>query len=253
MAEEKQAETTATTEVKTIPVTETETKTDSATTEATKVTPAKTETVDTKTKPVTETKTETKAKVEETPAEELKSLLDEAGEEKTETKDGETKVIPAKYEFKLPEGMTLDEASMKVVDPIFRELGLDNAQAQKLVDLQNQLTKDAQGKHEQAFNQYVEDLKVEAKTFFGIKLPEVMRNVARARDQFIHKELQEKLNISGLSNDKDVLVFLDKLGRTVGEGKFIEGKQSAPAKGDGKTQIEGVSLEKVYDKSYAQN
>src|ERR1041384_643199 len=59
-------------------------------------------TPDDKAKPATDTKAET-------PAEELKTLLDEAGEEKVETKEGEEKVIPAKYEFKLPEGMTLDE------------------------------------------------------------------------------------------------------------------------------------------------
>lgn len=240
MAEEVKSEVKVETPVAEVKV---ETKTAEVIPEAAKATAEKTPVVDNKTKPVTETKTETKA---ETPAEELKSLLDEAGEEKVETKEGEEKVVPAKYEFKLPEGMTLDEESMKAVEPIFKELGLDNAQAQKLVDLQNQLTKEAQTKHEQAFDRYVEDLKVEAKTFFGVKLPEVMRNVARARDQFIHKELQDKLNISGLSNDKDVLVFLDKLGRTVGEGKFVEGKQSAPARGDGTTKIEGTSLADVY-------
>lgn len=236
--------------IETAPIVETkETKITPAPTEATKVTPAKTDVVDNKTKPVTETKTETKA---ETPAEELKTLLDEASEEEVKLdKDGkpilaEAKIVPEKYEFKLPEGMTLDEASMEIVSPIFKELGLNNDQAQKLVDLQAQLTKQSQDAHVAQFDQYVEGLKKESKEFFGIKLPEVMRNVARARDQFIHKELQEKLNVSGLANDKDILVMLDKLGRTVGEGKFIQGKQSAPAKGDGSVKVEGATLADVY-------
>lgn len=236
MAEEAKPETPVVPEVKL------ETKTAPVVPEAAKATPAKIEAVEKKIPPVAEAKPETKA---ETPAEELKTLLDEASEEE-KTVEGEAKKVPEKYEFKLPEGMTLDEAAMAIVSPVFKELGLDNDQAQKLVDLQNMLTKDAATKHDVAFEQYKEDLKVEAKTFFGPKLQEVMKNVARARDQFIHKELQEKLNVSGLANDKDVLVFLDKLGRTVGEGKFLEGKQSAPAKGDGSVKIEGASLADVY-------
>lgn len=247
-----------TTEIKSV-VTK-ETKTTPAPTEAVKATPAKTDVVEDKSKPAKEAKAESKAEVKveknETPAEELKTLLDEASEEEVKLdkdgnpiKEAEAKALPEKYEFKLPEGVTLDEAALKLVDPIFRELKLDNEQAQKLVDIQIALNKQNEDAHTKAFDQYVEDLKVEAKTFFGIKLPEVMRNVARARDQFIHKELQDKLNINGLSNDKDVLVMLDKLGRVVGEGKFVEGKRSGPAKGQIGIQTptgKDATLEDVY-------
>ena len=199
-----------------------------------------------------EQKTETKEEVN--PAEELKTLLDEAGEVKLD-KDGkpiveqEAKVIPEKYEFKLPEGVSLEEAQLAIITPVFKELGLDNSQAQKLLDLQLAYNKQNEEAHVTQFDQYVENLKKESKEFFGTKLPDVMRNVARARDQFIHKELQEKLNVSGLANDKDVLVMLDKLGRTVGEGKFVEGKRSSPAAGTaGKETPTGkeVTLNDVY-------
>ena len=217
--------------------------------EVAKAAPETARPADNKSAPAKEGKSE--AKAAETPAEELKTLLDEANEEEVKLdKDGnpikEAKVVPEKYEFKLPEGMTLDLEKLKIVEPVFKDLGLSNEQAQKLVDLQSQIVKNEEEAHVQAFNQYVEDLKKEAKTFFGPKLPDVMRNVARARDQFIHKELQEKLNVSGLANDKDVLVFLDKLGRVVGEGKFIDGKISAPAKGDGSTKAEGATLAEIY-------
>lgn len=207
-------------------------------------------TTDDKSKPATETKTETKV---ETPAEELKTLLDEAGEEKPE--DGKTieKTVPEKYEFKLPEGMTLDEASMAIVSPIFKELGLDNASAQKLVDLQSQLTKANEDAHASQFTQYVEGLKKESKEYFGTKLPEVMRNMARVRDTFMPKSadgkdhpLLDKLNVSGLANDKHVIELFDKIGRVIGEGKFVEGKRSAPAKGDGSVETTGPSLKDVY-------
>ena len=209
--------------------------------------------VDDKTAPLPEVKAEVKSEVK--PAEELKSLLDEASEEEVKLdKDGKPieevkSVVPEKYEFKLPEGVSLEEAQLAIITPVFKELGLDNSQAQKLLDLQLAYNKQNEEAHVTQFDQYVENLKKESKEFFGTKLPDVMRNVARARDQFIHKELQEKLNVSGLANDKDVLVMLDKLGRTVGEGKFVEGKRSSPAAGTaGKETPTGkeVTLNDVY-------
>ena len=234
-------------------------------TDAAKATPEQKPVVDNKTTPVTETKTETKA--EQKPAEELKSLLDEASEEEVKLdKDGKPieevkSVVPEKYEFKLPEGVTLDEASMALIAPAFKELGLSNEQAQKLVDLQMTLNKSNEDAYAQSFDQYVENLKVEAKTYFVTKLPEVMRNMARARDMLLPKTadgkehpLQEKLRISGLANDKDVIELFDKIGRTIGEGRFVQGKQSAPAKGkSGETMEqnqEGVALTDVYSATY---
>jgi hypothetical protein len=222
--------------------------------------------VEDQTKPAINVKPETKAEVK--PAEELKTLLDEAGAEEVKLdKDGkpieEKKVVvPDTYEFKLPKGVTLDDASMALVTPMFKELGLDNDQAQKLVDLQLTLTKANEDAHVQAWETYLEGQKKEAKEYFGVKLPEVMRNVARARDTFMPKDangksaLQDKLNTAGFSNDKDFLEMLDKVGRVIGEGKFVDGKRSAPVMGKaGQSQeqvTEGISLRKVYDKSYPQ-
>lgn len=183
-------------------------------------------------------------KAAEKPIEESKSLLDEASEE--EKKEGEAKVVPEKYEFKLPEGITLDEAAMKIVDPVFRELGLDTDKAQKLVDIQLALNKQNEEAHVKAFEEFVETEKQDAKKYFGTKLPEVMRNVARVRDQFVPEDLTKLLNVTGLSNNKHLLEFMDKIGRVVGEGKFITGKQSAPGRGDGSVKVQGATLADVY-------
>ncbi len=218
-----------------------DTKTAPAPTETAKAIPAKTDAVDNKTKPATDIKVETKP---ETPAAELKTLLDEAGEE--EGNEAEVKVVPEKYDFKLPEGMTLDMAKLSLVEPLFKELGLDNASAQKLVDLQLGIQKAEKEAHDAAWGTFIESQKKEAKDYFGTKLPEVMRNVARARDTFLSKPMQDKLNVAGFSNDKDFLETLDKIGRVIGEGKFVEGKRSAPAKGDGSVELTGPTLADVY-------
>ena len=117
------------------------------------------------TKPATEVKTETKAEVK--PSEELKSLLDEAGKEEVKLgPDGKpivASVVPEKYEFKLPEGMTLDSAKMAIVEPLFKELGLSQESAQKLVDYQIQAQKDevkrAEDAHVAQWEQFVESQK----------------------------------------------------------------------------------------------
>ena len=227
---------------------------DKPVTDAAKATPEQKPVVEDKSKPVA---TKAEDKPVQKPAEELKTLLDEASEEEVKLdKDGKPIVskVPEKYEFKLPEGMTLDAEKLKVVEPLFKELGLSNEQAQKLVDYQIQANateiKNAEDAHVQAWETYLEGQKKEAKEYFGIKLPEVMRNVARARDTFISKPMQEKLNVAGFANDKDFLETLDKIGRVIGEGKFIEGKRSAPGKGTAGVEtsqaVESVGLDKVY-------
>ena len=210
-------------------------------------------------KPV-ETKTTDKP-ADVKPAEELKSLLDEASEEEVKLgPDGKPlpkaeakgKVVPDKYEFKLPENMSLSDAQRNTVEAKFKELGLDNEGAQKLVDMQLELNKANEDAHVQAWETYLETQKTQAKEYFGTKLPEVMRNMARARDTFIPKNaegkspLLDKFNAAGFSNDKDFIEFMDRVGRVIGEGKFVEGKRSAPAKGDGSVEVKGPTMADVY-------
>ena len=216
--------------------------------------------VDDKTAPVPEVKAEVK------PAAELKSLLEEASEEEVKLdKDGkpivaEAKVVPDKYDFKLPEGMTLDAAKLAIVEPLFKELGLDNVAAQKLVDMQLGIQKSEAEAHAKAWETYKENQKQGSKDYFGVKLPEVMRNMARARDAFLPKDaagksvMQEKFEAAGFTNDKDFIEFMDRVGRVIGEGKFVEGKRSGPVKGAvGQTQEQvqdGVALTDVYSATY---
>lgn len=211
--------------------------------------------VDNKPAPVDSKVTEKPA--EKKPAEELKSLLDEADEE-GKNEEGEKKVedlrkAPEKYEpFKLAEGLVMDQKKLDAVLPLFQELNLSQSEAQKLIDFQTNIVKQGEEEHVKAWESYLEGQRAESKEYFGVKLPEVMRNVARARDTFMPKDangksvLQDKINAAGFSNDKDFLEMMDRVGRVIGEGKFVSGKQSAPAKGDGTIKVEGATLADVY-------
>ena len=45
-------------------------------------------------------------------------------------------VVPDKYEFRAPDNYTIDPAALEAATPVFKELGLTQDQAQKLVDIQ---------------------------------------------------------------------------------------------------------------------
>ena len=68
------------------------------------------------------------------------------GGAKAEPKPGETPVavpaVPEQYtDFKLPEGVTLDKELLEKATPVFKELGLSQDAAQKLVTLQAESSK----------------------------------------------------------------------------------------------------------------
>ena len=87
----------------------------------------------TETKPATSTTTETPATTPSTTTTETKPA-------ETKPAEGDKKpdapAVPEKYEFKAPENYTLDPKLLETVTPLFKELGLTNEQAQKLVDIQ---------------------------------------------------------------------------------------------------------------------
>lgn len=59
------------------------------------------------------------------------------GEKTGESKDQETGEAPEAYEaFTIPEGLVMNEALLEKAGPVFKELGLTQEQAQRLVDLQ---------------------------------------------------------------------------------------------------------------------
>lgn len=63
-----------------------------------------------------------------------KSLLDKQGEEKQQ-EDVKQEKAPENYEFQFPKGMEVDKSLLEKATPLFKELNLTNAKAQKLVDL----------------------------------------------------------------------------------------------------------------------
>ena len=84
---------------------------------------------------LTTLKTETERRAKLTP-EELKAE-DESREAEAKKKSDEDLAgqVPEKYDFKLPEGMEMDTALLAEAEPIFKDLGLSQVKAQKMIDL----------------------------------------------------------------------------------------------------------------------
>lgn len=173
-----------------------------------------------------------------------KSLLDQAGEkgkEEAEKKEGTEaekakSVAPDKYEFKAPEGMTLNQAAVDSFSPVAKEIGLTQEQAQKVVDVYSGLVKAQADSQEQAFKDYQESQKQESLKALGANAPEQLSFVAKVRDTFFSPETRELINASGLGNNINFIRDCIKLGKQISEEKLVEGKN----------QGEGVTADQLF-------
>jgi hypothetical protein len=139
-------------------------------------------------------------------------------------------VVPEKYEFKVPEGMTLDDKLVEKITPILKEGKVSQAVAQKLADVYAETAKSQAAAYEKLqadnFNKFVDGLKKETLKELGADAKPQLALAAKARDRFASKELITKLNQSGLANDKDMINLFITVGKAISEHKVIEG---APA------------------------
>jgi hypothetical protein len=159
------------------------------------------------------------------------SLLDEAIKSESETSEvkDEKKVeaikeeTPIEYEdFKLPEGIVIDDEYKNEFKSIAKELKLNQDQAQKLVDLQTKFTSDYSTKVNEHFKLQVDTWKQESIAELGANYKDELKVVAKAMNSFGSPELRTLLNETGLGNHKEVVKFFLNIGKKVSEDKIID-------------------------------
>jgi hypothetical protein len=175
-----------------------------------------------------------------------------AGEQKAgEEKPGEQKA-PEKYaDFEMPEGIELDAKLLEGATPILRELGLDQAKAQKLVSvLATHQAEQAQAFTEQlkdeafAFTQarsmlqqhvdnWAKALKSDAE-IGGKNFDANVQTAQRAIARFGSPALKDVLNKTGLGNNPEFVRFCLKVGHLVSEDSTALGSGGAPGSGQRK-------------------
>jgi len=140
------------------------------------------------------------------------------------------KVVPEKYELKMPEGMQVDTALLDAVTPIFKEAGITQEVAQKLADAYAPVIQKAgQAQHEAAmaaFDKQIEDWGKETKAMLGPDAVKEMAPAGRLIQTFAGKDapaLRQLLNDTGLGNHPLMVKFLIAAGKAISQDKFVDG------------------------------
>ena len=138
------------------------------------------------------------------------------------------KDVPEAYaDFKMPEGVELDASLLEKASPIFKELGLTQDQAQKLVDFQAGLNQDGQANVVQAFNEQVETWKTDSrndKEFGGEKFEENLSIAKLAIETHGSPEFQKLLDDHAISSHPEFVRFALNVGKGL--------KQDVPGAGN---------------------
>lgn len=177
-------------------------------------TPVATETTET-----TQTQPETTQGTaeEQTAAEETTLLGDKVKQESA---------LPEKYEFKLPDGVSLDEGLLGDVTPVFKELGISQEGAQKLADAYvKNLAKQSEAQKQStmtAYKQVVEDWKSETKKELGADADKSLSFAAKAINKFGSDKLREMMNETGVGNHVELVKFFIAVGKSISEDSFVE-------------------------------
>lgn len=139
---------------------------------------------------------------------------------------------PEKYEFKAPEGSTLNEATMADFSTVARELNLTNEAAQKLID--HMAPKIAQ-QNAEAFQKQLTEARTAWQTsvkadkeFGGDKLTENLSVAKKALDAFGSPELRTLLETTGLGDNPEIIRAFYRAGKAMSEDKPVPASQPAP-------------------------
>jgi hypothetical protein len=154
------------------------------------------------------------------------------------TPEGEVKpVVPEAYaDFKLADGQTLNPDTLKEASAVFKELGLTQDQAQKLVDFYGKDMTKTLGAPQTAFNDMVSgwraDVLKDSTLASGDGLrTDVRENIGKLKaslpaDQ--RASFDEVMNLSGLGNHPTIVKALNSWGKSLSEGKHVAGNGPSP-------------------------
>lgn len=123
-------------------------------------------------------------------------------------------------DFVMPEGVELDSALLTEAAPLFKELGLTQDQAQKLIDFQAKQVQASSESNVDAFNQLMNDWQEQSKNdkeFGGDKFEENVGIARSAIDKFGTPELKQLLEEHGVGNHPEVIRFMVKVGKLTAE------------------------------------
>ena len=146
--------------------------------------------------------------------------------------------LPEKYELTPPEGFAVNDALLSEADPVFRDIGLTNEQAQKLMPLVPKFAEQLFAAQQDAFQAQATDWAKTAKAdpeIGGKNWGETENLVAKALDKFAvgegGKAFRALLDETKLGNHPEMIRIFRSVGAALGEdGDFARSDTGAPVK-----------------------
>lgn len=141
--------------------------------------------------------------------------------EATEPKDGEeaeAKGAPEAYEpFVLPEGFALEGERATVAEAYFRENNMDQAAAQKAIDLFVQMNAENLASLEAQRAQRIEDWGKQSREQFGKEFDQLNSDARKAVTALKTPELMEAFESEGWGNHPELIRVFATLGKLLGD------------------------------------
>lgn len=153
----------------------------------------------------------------------------------TESESDKPQGAPESYEFKAPEGITLDAAVIGEFSTVAKELGLTQDAAQSIVEkLAPKIAERTAAQQAEAFANYRAELATQAKAdkeFGGDKFDANLAVAKKALNAFGTPELHKLLNDSGLGDHPEIIRAFYRAGKSISEDSFVPGG-TQPTKGE---------------------
>ena len=141
--------------------------------------------------------------------------------------------VPEAYEFKLPEGVELDEVAAPMVQDLFKELGLPQDKAQAVMDKLLEIDAARQPTPEQLEQQQVEAITSLNKQWADecAKLPDIggenfqksLEVSSKVMVKFATPELRQMLNESALGSNPEFFKFIHAIGSAMSQDTLEQG------------------------------
>lgn len=138
---------------------------------------------------------------------------------------------PEKYEFKLPDGLTMEAAGLAKYEAHFRALGLTNDQAQLLVgqyaEQVVQQQKSLEAELTKQTDEWVNEIRNDPE-FGGAKFDATVATAQKAIGHFGTPELKQWLEVTGAMNHPGLVKAFAKIGRAMSEDTFNRPNTNVP-------------------------
>ena len=136
--------------------------------------------------------------------------------------------IPEKYEFTAPEGKSIDPKLLEEITPIFKELKLDQAGAQKLVDIYNKSTGDISTELAKTVEKTRTEWRdaVAKDPVVGTRIREAQVEIGRAKDHLpadVREAFNAAMDFTGAGDHPAVFRAMYELAKLVNEGTHVSG------------------------------